>query len=163
MSYKNTSIPLRPGLNLIIGPNGAGKSSILLAISVVLGQAYTERAKKLSELIRWNEQEARISLLLDNETPKGPRPFPQARSDKVLLTRVLKRSGDYHYLLNNKPVSKTNLVEGLTKIGLNPDNILVIMHQHMVGRFVSVSPIDIILLREYAGGFGYYGHDEYVS
>ncbi|TMI28203.1 hypothetical protein E6H30_01710 [Candidatus Bathyarchaeota archaeon] len=25
MSYKNTSIPLRPGLNLIIGPNGAGK------------------------------------------------------------------------------------------------------------------------------------------
>ncbi|TMI31119.1 hypothetical protein E6H28_04835 [Candidatus Bathyarchaeota archaeon] len=156
MSYKNTSIPLRPGLNLIIGPNGAGKSSILLAISVVLGQAYTERAKKLSELIRWNEQEARISLLLDNEAPKGARPFPQARSDKVLLTRVLKRSGDYHYLLNNKPVSKTNLVEGLTKIGLNPDNMLVIMHQLMVGRFGSVSPIDKLLLLEDAVGFGAY-------
>ncbi len=156
MSYKNTSIPLRPGLNLIIGPNGAGKSSILLAISVVLGQAYTERAKKLSELIRWNEQEARISLLLDNETPKGARPFPQARSDKVLLTRVLKRSGDYHYLLNNKPISKTNLVEGLTKIGLNPDNMLVIMHQLMVGRFGSVSPIDKLLLLEDAVGFGAY-------
>ncbi len=156
MSYKNTSIPLRPGLNLIIGPNGAGKSSILLAISVVLGQAYTERAKKLSELIRWNEQEARISLLLDNETPKGPRPFPQARSDKVLLTRVLKRSGDYHYLLNNKPVSKTTLLEGLSRIGLNPDNMLVIMHQLMVGRFGSVSPIDKLLLLEDAVGFGAY-------
>ncbi len=156
MSYKNSSIPLRPGLNLIIGPNGAGKSSILLAISVVLGQAYTERAKKLSELIRWNEQEARISLLLDNEAPKGARPFPQARSDKVLLTRVLKRSGDYHYLLNNKPVSKTNLLEGLNKIGLNPDNMLVIMHQLMVGRFGSVSPIDKLLLLEDAVGFGAY-------
>src|SRR2546427_688943 len=156
MSYKNTSIPLRPGLNLIIGPNGAGKSSILLAISVVLGQAYTERAKKLSELIRWNEQEARISLLLDNEAPNGARPFPQARSDKVLLTRVLKRSGDYHYLLNNKPISKTNLVEGLAKIGLNPDNMLVIMHQLMVGRFGSVSPIDKLLLLEDAVGFGAY-------
>ncbi|HEV2118703.1 MAG TPA: AAA family ATPase [Candidatus Bathyarchaeia archaeon] len=156
MSYKNTSIPLRPGLNLIIGPNGAGKSSILLAISVVLGQAYTERAKKLSELIRWNEQEARISLLLDNEAPKGARPFPQARSDKVLLTRVLKRSGDYHYLLNNKPISKTNLVEGLSRIGLNPDNMLVIMHQLMVGRFGSVSPIDKLLLLEDAVGFGAY-------
>jgi len=156
MSYKNTSIPLRAGLNLIIGPNGAGKSSILLAISVVLGQAYTERAKKLSELIRWNEQEARISLLLDNEAPKGGRPFPQARSDKVLLTRVLKRSGDYHYLLNNKPISKINLVDGLSRIGLNPDNMLVIMHQLMVGRFGSVSPIDKLLLLEDAVGFAAY-------
>lgn len=156
MSYKNTSIPLRPGLNLIIGPNGAGKSSILLGISVVLGQAYTERAKKLSELIRWNEQEARISLLIDNEGPKGARPFPHARSDKVLLTRVLKRSGDYHYLLNNKPISKINLVEGLSRIGLNPDNMLVIMHQLMVGRFGSVSPIEKLLLLEDAVGFGAY-------
>src|SRR5438132_13931773 len=97
MSYKNTSIPLRPGLNLIIGPNGAGKSSIVLAISVVLGQAYTERAKKLSELIRWNEQEARISLLLDNEVTKSARPFPQARSEKVLRTSVLTRCGVYNY------------------------------------------------------------------
>src|SRR3989454_11926346 len=63
MSYKNTSIPLRPGLNLIIGPNGAGKSSILLGISVVLGQAFTERAKKLSELIRWNERDAGFLLV----------------------------------------------------------------------------------------------------
>src|SRR3989441_393346 len=156
MSYKNTSIPLRTGLNLIIGPNGAGKSSILLAISVVLGQAYTKRAKKLSELIRWNEQEARISLLLDNEAPKGARPFPQARSDKVLLTRVLKRSGDYHYLLNNKPISKINLVEGLSRIGLNPDNMLVIMHQLMVGRFGSVSPTEKLLLLEDAVGFAAY-------
>lgn len=156
MSYKNTSIPLRPGLNLVIGPNGAGKSSILLGISVVLGQAYTERAKKLSELIRWNEQQARISILLDNEDPKGARPFPQARSDKVLLTRVLKRNGDYHYLLNNKPVSKTHLIEGLSKIGLNPDNMLVIMHQLMVGRFGNVSPVEKLLLLEDAVGFGAY-------
>ncbi len=156
MSYKNASVPLEPGLNLIVGPNGAGKSSILLGISVVLGQAYTERARKLSELIRWGEDQARISILLDNESEKGARPFPQARSDKVLLTRILKRSGDYHYLLNNKPVSKTSLIEGLSKIGLNPDNMLVIMHQLMVGRFGNVSPIEKLLLLEDAVGFGAY-------
>ncbi len=156
MSYKNSSIPLEPGLNLIVGPNGAGKSSILLGISVVLGQAYTERSKKLSELIRWGEQEARISLLIDNESEKGARPFPQARSDKILLTRVLKRKGDYHYLLNNKPITKTDLVAGLSKIGLNPDNMLVIMHQLMVGRFGTVSPIEKLLLLEDAVGFGAY-------
>ncbi len=156
MSYKNASIPLEPGLNLIVGPNGAGKSSILLGVSVVLGQAYTERSRKLSELIRWGEDQARISILLDNESEKGARPFPQSRSDKVLLTRVLKRSGDYHYLLNNKPVSKTSLIEGLSKIGLNPDNMLVIMHQLMVGRFGNVSPIEKLLLLEDAVGFGAY-------
>jgi chromosome segregation ATPase len=156
MSYRNASIPLEPGLNLIVGPNGAGKSSILLGISVVLGQAYTERSRKLSELIRWGENQARISILLDNESEKGPRPFLQARSDKVLLTRVLKRSGDYHYLLNNKPISKTSLIDGLSKIGLNPDNMLVIMHQLMVGRFGNVSPIEKLLLLEDAVGFGSY-------
>ena len=156
MSYKNASVPLEPGLNLIVGPNGAGKSSILLGISVVLGQAYTERSRKLSELIRWGEDQARISILLDNDSDKGARPFPTARSDKVLLTRVLKRSGDYHYLLNNKPVSKTSLIEGLSKIGLNPDNMLVIMHQLMVGRFGNVSPSEKLLLLEDAVGFGAY-------
>ena len=156
MSYKNSSIPLEPGLNLIVGPNGAGKSSILLGVSVVLGQAYTERARKLSDLIRWNEEEARVSILLDNESEKGTRLFPQARSDKALLTRVLKRSGDYHYLLNNKPINKSDLLDGLSKVGLNPDNMLVIMHQLMVGRFGNVSPIEKLLLLEDAVGFGSY-------
>jgi len=156
MSYKNTSVPLEPGLNLIVGPNGAGKSSILLAISVVLGQAYTERSRKLSELIRWGEQEARISIKLDNKSTKGTRPFPQARTDQVLITRVLKRNGDYLYLLNNKPVSKMELGEGLSGLGLNPDNMLVIMHQLMVGRFGSVSPVEKLLMLEDAIGFGDY-------
>ena len=159
MSYKNASIPLEAGLNLIVGPNGAGKSSILLGISVVLGQAYTERSRKLSELIRWGEDQARISILLDNQSEKGARPFPQTRSDKVLLTRILKRSGDYHYLLNNKPVSKTSLIEGLSRIGLNPDNMLVIMHQLMVGRFGNINPIEKLLLLEDAVGFGSYRKD----
>jgi len=156
MSYRNASVPLEPGLNLIIGPNGAGKSSILLAISVVLGQAYTERAKKLSELIRWGEPEARISVRLDNKTAKGARPFPQARTDEVLLTRVLKRTGDYLYLLNNKPITKTDMAEGLVRMGLNPDNMLVIMHQLMVGRFGTVTPIEKLLMLEDAIGFGDY-------
>ena len=156
MSYRNASVPLEPGLNLIIGPNGAGKSSILLAISVVLGQAYTERAKRLSELIRWGEQEARVSVRLDNVGRKGSKPFPQARAEQVLITRVLKRSGDHHYLLNKKPVSRTDLVEGLSRVGLNPDNMLVIMHQLMVGRFGSVNPVDKLLMLEDAIGFGAY-------
>jgi chromosome segregation ATPase len=156
MSYKNASVSLEPGLNLIIGPNGAGKSSILLGISVVLGQTYTERAKRLSDLIRWGEEEARVSLVLDNAGLKGVKPFPHARGDSVTLTRVLKKSGDYNYLLNNKPVSKNDVLEGLSNLGLNPDNMLVIMHQLMVGRFGSVTPTEKLLMLEDAVGFAAY-------
>jgi len=156
MSYTNASVPLEPGLNLIIGPNGAGKSSILLGISVVLGQTYTERAKRLSDLIRWGEEEARVSIVLDNAGLKGVKPFPHARGDSVTLTRILKKSGDYNYLINNKPVSKTNVLEGLSNVGLNPDNMLVIMHQLMVGRFGSVTPTEKLLMLEDAVGFAAY-------
>ncbi|TMI62392.1 hypothetical protein E6H16_06115 [Candidatus Bathyarchaeota archaeon] len=156
MSYTNASVPLEPGLNLIIGPNGAGKSSILLGISVVLGQTYTERAKRLSDLIRWGEEEARVSIVLDNTGLKSVKPFPHARGDSVTLTRILKKSGDYNYLLNNKPVSKTDVLEGLSNVGLNPDNMLVIMHQLMVGRFGSVTPTEKLLMLEDAVGFAAY-------
>src|ERR1700745_4286570 len=67
MSYEYARIPLRDGLNLLIGPNGAGKSSVLLAISVAFGQAYTTRSRKLSDLIRRGKDIARVSLIFENK------------------------------------------------------------------------------------------------
>ena len=49
MSYEYARVPFELGVNVICGPNGSGKSSLLLAVSVALGQSYTERSKKLSE------------------------------------------------------------------------------------------------------------------
>jgi chromosome segregation protein len=154
MSYENSYVPLQPGLNLICGPNGAGKSSILLAISVVLGQAYTERSKRLSDLIRWGTDEARVTLILDNSGER--RPFPSFHTDLVTVTRVIKKNGTYYYLLQNKPVSKTTVTDVFQSRGLNPDNILVIMHQFMVGRFAAVTPQDKLKMLEEAVGFQSY-------
>jgi chromosome segregation protein len=154
MSYENSYVPLQPGLNLVCGPNGAGKSSILLAISVVLGQAYTERSKRLSDLIRWGTDEARITLILDNSGEK--KPFPHFHTDLVTVTRVIKKNGTYYYLLQNKPVSKTAVTDVFQSRGLNPDNILVIMHQFMVGRFAAVTPQDKLKMLEEAVGFQSY-------
>src|SRR2546422_11625435 len=81
MSYEYARITLREGLNLIVGPNGAGKSSILLAISVALGQVYTERSRKLSDLIRRGKEIARVSLVFDNRTIEGKRPIPYSKSE----------------------------------------------------------------------------------
>ena len=58
MSYEYARVPFKQGVNIIGGPNGAGKSSLLLAISVGLGQTYTERSRKLSDLIRWGQDQA---------------------------------------------------------------------------------------------------------
>jgi chromosome segregation protein len=154
MSYENSYVPLQPGLNLICGPNGAGKSSVLLAISVVLGQAYTERSKRLSDLIRWGTDEARITLILDNSGEK--KPFPTYHTDLVTVTRVIKKNGTYYYLLQNKPVPKTAVTDVFESQGLNPDNILVIMHQFMVGRFAAVTPQDKLKMLEEAVGFQTY-------
>jgi len=74
MSYEYARIPLKPGVNIICGPNGSGKSSMLLGISVALGQTYTERSKKLSDLIRWGKDQARVTLVLDNSRRSGRRP-----------------------------------------------------------------------------------------
>ncbi len=154
MSYDNAYVPLAPGLNLICGPNGAGKSSILLAISVVLGQAYTERSKKLSDLIKWGTEEARVTLIVDNSGEK--RPFPQFHSDQVTITRVLRHNGTYYYLLQNKPTAKSAATDVFKTLGLNPDNILVIMHQFMVGRFAAVSAQEKLKMLEEAVGFQTY-------
>lgn len=159
MSYDHAYVPLEPGLNLICGPNGAGKSSILLAISVVLGQTYTERAKRLSDLIRRGQDQARITIQFDNGPKQGRRPFPQYHMDTVNVTRVLKRAGDYMYLIQNRPVSKASVLEAFNKFGLNPDNMLVIMHQLMVGKFSSITAHEKLQMLEEAVGFESYRSD----
>jgi len=159
MSYSNTLVPLYPGLNLVCGPNGAGKSSILLAVSLVLGQAHTERGRKLSDLIRWGEDQARIGLLLDNSPEEGKRPFAQYHTDTIDVTRVLRRGGDYTYLLQGRPVSKEKVVSIFDRVGLNPDNMLIIMHQLMVVRFALIPPREKLQMLEEAVGFESYRGD----
>lgn len=159
MSYENAYVPLEPGLNLICGPNGAGKSSILLGISVVLGQAYTERARRLSDLIRWKAPQAKITLHFDNSGKAEKRSFPSYHVDTVTVSRILKRNGTYYYLIQEKPVPKTVLTEAFNQLGLNPDNMLVIMHQLMVGKFASTSPQDKLKMLEEAVGFQSYRKD----
>jgi len=156
MSYENAYIPLTNGLNLICGPNGAGKSSILLGISIVLGQSYTERAKKLSELIRWGQDEAKVTLILNNKLEDGRRLFPQFKNESIEVARVIRKNGDYNYFIQGKRFSKNEISSTFRKIGLNPDNMLIIMHQLMVGKFSLTNPQEKLKMLEEAVGFQSY-------
>ncbi|MEM0253124.1 MAG: AAA family ATPase [Candidatus Bathyarchaeia archaeon] len=156
MSYEYARVPLRPGINIVCGPNGAGKSSLLLAISVALGQSYTERSRKLSELIRWGKDQARITLILDNSKRSGRRPIPKVSKDQIFLTRILRRDGKYWFELDNVAVSKQEVDRLLAKLGVNPDNMLIIMHQNMVEQFTVLTPQEKLRMIEAAVGLEAY-------
>ena len=156
MSYEYARIPLRGGLNLIIGPNGAGKSSVLLAISVAFGQAYTERSRKLSDLIRRGKDIARVSLIFDNSSRDGRRPIPYSKSDTFMLSRYLRRDGSYWFEADYKEIDKSEVVRLLGEFGINPDNLLIIMHQGMIEELGAVSPQERLRMVEEAVGFSEY-------
>ena len=156
MSYEYARIPLREGLNLIVGPNGAGKSSVLLAISVAFGQAYTERSRKLSDLIRRGKDIARVSLIFDNSAKSGKRPIPYSKSDTFMLSRYLRRDGSYWFEADYKEIDKSEVVRLLREFGINPDNLLIIMHQGMIEELGAVTPQERLRMVEEAVGFSEY-------
>jgi chromosome segregation protein len=152
MSYEYARVPFKQGVNVIGGPNGAGKSSLLLAISVGLGQTYTERSRKLSDLIRWGSDQARVTLILDNSKQGGRRPVPKYSKDQLFLTRILRRDGKYWFELENRSASKQDVERLLGRFGVDPDNMLIIMHQNMVEQFSVLSNIQKLHMVEAAVG-----------
>ncbi|MGC9191324.1 MAG: AAA family ATPase [Conexivisphaera sp.] len=155
MSHEYSRVRLAPGLNVVLGPNGAGKSSILLAISLVMGQSHTERSRKLSELVRYGRDQARVTLLLDNSERDGRRPLPR-RSDIIRLSRIIRSTGEYWFEIDYRRADRLEVVDMLRDLGLNPDNLLVIMHQGLVDEFTALSPQERLELVEEATGISGY-------
>lgn len=153
MSYEYARVQLNRGLNLISGPNGAGKSSILLAISVATGQSYTERSRKLSDLIRRGKETARVTLVLNNAAVDGKRPVPLINSDLITVSRYLKKDGTYWFEINSKDANKFDVNRLFKSVGMNPDNMLIIMHQNMIEEFAITSPEEKLRMVEEAVGF----------
>ena len=156
MSYEYARIPFQQGVNLICGPNGSGKSSILLGVSIALGQSYTERSKKLSDLIRWGKDQARVTLVLDNTRKGHSRPVQRINKDTIYLTRMLRKDGKYWCELENRAASKDDVKRLLSKFGVDPENMLIIMHQNMVEEFTVLSPQEKLKTVEAAVGFESY-------
>jgi len=152
MSHEYSRIPLKPGLNVIMGPNGAGKSSILLGISVALGQTYTERGERLSDLIRRGKDVARVTVVFNNSAHNGKRPFRTINTDTVSIARYLKRNGDYWHYVNNRFMTKAEVEHLLRQVGINPNNMLIIMHQNMIEQFVTKSSVEKLQMVEDAVG-----------
>jgi chromosome segregation ATPase len=156
MSYEYARIPFKKGVNVVCGPNGAGKSSLLIGISVALAQSSTERSKRLSDLIRYGKDEARVTLVLDNSPRDGRRPVSRIKKDQIFLTRTLRRDGKYWFELQNTAANRAEVKRLLSKFEVDPDNMLIIMHQNMVEQFTVLSTQEKLRMVEAAVGFESY-------
>ncbi|MEJ2241144.1 MAG: AAA family ATPase [Candidatus Bathyarchaeota archaeon] len=156
MSYEYARIPFRKGVNVVCGPNGSGKSSILLGISVALGQSSTERSKRLSDLIRYGKEEARVTLVLDNSIRDGQRPVRKIKKDQIFLTRNLRKDGKYWFELENTAANKIEVNRLLAKFEVDPENMLIIMHQNMVNQLSVISAQEKLQMVEEVVGFESY-------
>lgn len=156
MSYEYARIPLEPGLNLISGPNGAGKSSVLIALSVALGQSHTERSRKLSDLIRRGEDMARVSVVFDNSPENGTRPISDSDADSFVLSRYLQEDGTYWHEANYETVTKEEVKRILSQLSINPDNMLIVMQQGMIDVFGAIDAQERLKTVEEAVGLSEY-------
>jgi chromosome segregation ATPase len=152
MSYDYARIPFKPGLNIVVGPNGAGKSSILLALAVALGQTYTERSRKLSDLVRRGKDIGRVSVVFDNSQRNGGRPISSVNSDTFVLSRYLNKDGTYWHEANFRTVQKGEVMRILSRLSIDPDNMLIIMHQSMIDIFGAIDAKERLKMVEEAVG-----------
>lgn len=67
-NYKLGSFDLSPGLTLLVGPNAIGKTSIVEAIHLLsTGESF--RAGKIDEMVKFEQEIARVSGRIDEEVP----------------------------------------------------------------------------------------------
>ncbi len=152
MSYHYGRIQLKNGFNFITGPNGAGKSAILLGISLAMGQLNTERSRRLADLVKRGENIGRISLILDNSASSGKRPFPMFNKDEIMISRYIRKDGSYWFEVDYREVSRNQVTDLLKRVGIDPDNYLVIMPQGVVDEFIMIKPSDKLKMVEEALG-----------
>ncbi len=137
---RETKIPFKNTMNVIVGPNGSGKSNITDAICFVLGRLGSKsmRAKRLSNLLFAGTHqykpspEASVEMIFDN-SDKG---FSLAAKE-VSIKRVLRRSGQGVYKINNEIKTRQEILELLAQAGIDPNGFNIIL-QGEIDSFVKM-------------------------
>ena len=93
-NYDAIALDPDPGVNLIVGDNAQGKTNLLESI-VYLSQGASYRTRKEEELIRWDQEYARLEAKIqgmDRETQLVYAMFRGARRRQILKNGVKQKS-----------------------------------------------------------------------
>jgi len=140
-----------PGHNVIVGRNGSGKSNILDAIQFVLSDKYGQMRKEtrqalLHEGTGKEVMSATVEVIFDN----ADRRFPLEK-DEVSLKRTIGLKKD-EYFLDEKHMSKSDIINLLESAGLSRSNPYYIVPQGKVIALIRMKDADRLeLLKEIAG------------
>lgn len=141
---KKVDLPLLPGYNTVIGPNGFGKSNIIDAICFVLGKSSAKglRAEKSANLIYNGGKlgkpapEAEVSIHFDNSKKSFP-----IEDKEVKITRVVKQSGNSTYYVNDKTMTRQQVLDILSAARIDPDGHNIVLQGDIV-HFMEMKPIE---------------------
>ena len=93
-NYESLHLELDPGVNLIVGNNAQGKTNLLESV-VYLSQSASYRTRKEEELIRWNQDFARLEAKIqgqDRETELVYALFRGSRRRQIMKNGVRQKS-----------------------------------------------------------------------
>jgi len=138
---KTTVLQFPSAVTAVVGPNGSGKSNVAEALRWVLGEQSMKslRGKRGEDLIFNGSQtaakmgRASVSLVFDNKNKILPVDF-----DEVIIARLVHRSGENEYLINDSPVRLKDITELLGSVGLGASSHHIIS-QGEADRFLNAS------------------------
>jgi chromosome segregation protein len=150
----STAIELEPGITCVVGPNGSGKSNVVDAIAWVLGAQgpKTVRSSKMEDVIfAGNSQRpalgrAEVTLQIDNSAGLLPIDFSE-----ISIKRVLWKSGESEYFLNDEACRLLDIQELLSDIGIGKSQH-VIVSQGQIDQILNLKPEERRLIIEEASG-----------
>jgi len=153
-----TTFDFGPGLTGVVGPNGCGKSNVLDAIRWVLGEqsAKTLRGARMLDVIFSGSRSRKpanfceVELTFDNASGLLPRD-----EREVTVARLLYRSGESEYRLNNKPCRLKDIRDLLLDTGVGVDAYSVI-EQGRVDALLKANPLERREIFEEAAGISRY-------
>ncbi len=135
-SFANkTELVFGDHFNCVLGPNGSGKSNVLDALCFVLGKSSAKslRAEKSANLIynggkkKNPAKQGEVSIWFDNHNNIFP-----IEENYVKLTRVIQQSGNSKYKINDKTVTRNQMIELLSIAKIDPNGYNIILQGDIV-------------------------------
>ncbi len=150
-----TTLEFSPSINGIVGPNGSGKSNVVDAVKFVLGEQSIKTLRGESNIIdiifsgsksRKPLNSASVTLIFDNTDHFLPLDFSE-----VSIKRVVYKTGDTEYFINNERCRLKNITDLLIDSGASKESFSIIS-QGKISEIISSKPHERRIVFEEAAG-----------
>lgn len=153
-----TEIVFGDDFNCVLGPNGSGKSNILDSLCFVLGKSGAKglRAEKSANLIynggksKKPAKEGEVSIWFTNENN-----IFGVEGDEIKITRLIRQSGQGVYKINDKTMTRQQILELLSRARINPDGYNIILQGDIIN-MTEMSPVERRKIIEEIAGISIY-------